>query len=70
MSRGEGEMDSHFCKYFWVILLNSSFGLFLAEDHGYFFLFSFFLEKITPYPSWIEYFQREILKNFDPFWSG
>ena len=34
MFREEGEMDSHFWKCFWVILLNSSFGLFLLRIMG------------------------------------
>ena len=39
MFREEGEMDSHFWKHLWVILLNSSFGLYIfAKDHGHFSL--------------------------------
>ena len=37
MSRGEGEMDSHFWKYFWVILFELLFWTIFAEDHGHFF---------------------------------
>ena len=32
--RGEGEIDSHFWKYFWVILLNLLFELFLLRIMG------------------------------------
>ena len=47
MFRGEGEMDSHIWKYLWVILLNSSFGLFLLRIMGtssFFLSLSFFKE--------------------------
>ena len=41
MFRGEGEMDSHFWKHFWVILLNLLFELFLLRIMGTFFFFFF-----------------------------
>ena len=41
MFRGEGEMDSHFWKHLWVILLNSSFELFLLRIMGTSSLFFF-----------------------------
>ena len=48
MFREEGEMDSQFWKDLWVILLNSSFGLFLLRIMGtssfFLSLFIFFKE--------------------------
>ena len=41
MFREEGEMDSQFWKDLWVILLNSSFGLFLLRIMGTSSLFFF-----------------------------
>ena len=56
LSRGEGEMNSHFWKYFWVILLNSSLNYFCWGSWA--LLFTIFFLKITPCPPWIEHFFR------------
>ena len=72
MFRGEGEMDSHFWKCFWVILLNSSFWTMFVKDHGNFFSL-FFYKKITPCPSMNLVFSErafeEILTLFELWWK-
>ena len=45
MFRGEGEMDSHFGNVFGVILLNSSFALFLLRIVGTSSFFSSFFKE-------------------------
>ena len=44
--QGRGRNGLTLQKCFWVILLNSSFGLIFAKDHGHFFFLSFLKDKL------------------------
>ena len=48
MSRGEGEMDSHFWKHFWVILLNLLFCTTLLGTMGTSLSLSLFFREDNP----------------------
>ena len=65
MSRGEGEMDSHFWKHFWVILLNSSFELLLLRIMVTSFL-AFFLNEEDYSMSFLNWILSEV--TFEEFW--
>ena len=69
MFRGEGEMDSHFRNVFGVILLNSSFALFLLRIMGTSYFFFFFKEDNLMSFLNSAFSEGTIAGIFYPFWK-
>ena len=69
--QGRGRNGLTLWKYFWVILLNSSFGLFLLRimSTSSFFFFSLFFKEDNSCPSWFQNISEGAFEEIWPFWK-